>query len=776
MSNETSSRPSIGRRIYDTIIGDRDIGVMLIVATLLYTVNVIGTIGAMRYLLPPEAAVFSGFLIVTIIFAAEAKYIARHAPFIRKLVVIVFIPVTVLAMHSSYYLLAAKLRDAGTAVSHASSPYSDLVNLVYSPNKAMADSLMRRAQEKYEASERERTAGSGTGKTGYGPRAQALQREGDELRDQAAPYLAQLDLMRPYAELDPAVIGPEKTYEAALALWRVTDEAWKRLPDSECATPPCTIPKPTREEFVDEAAESPLLTPMRRALQGDWLSILLLVLASGLDGLVLLLGTAIVKTEEPKTDTRSFVHRVADGFLGARQASKTLQYARKMPVEHIDIRDPLRTMHVRVVGESHAADFWNLLYRHTHPLSGRFDWRAILEHEENESYKDMARWWIDAARANGLLVDTGAEDENEALYYPEDSYYPTTGFYREMHLREVAHRDGLPEVTDDKKPERVMRVLLPEPIKRKEGEPVKLMRPLSTASSKKTTVAATTVTAQAPVTPLRGSSVPVVAAPGALRAASQTIVPDDTPRTAQPAPTPTTTRSPMAFARGGSYAHSTAHTTAPQLRVVTPPPPDVTAGAPTLEADEVTVQSAPVRVDAPVSRLQAPTGEDPPLVPVEDEIATTLVVEDSEDAPVDAVAQNPDEEDTHPSIMMDVAELPPVVEEPIAEVVPEPTPVPAPVAAPVAAMAPPPEWDPDMWEDKPTATRGVSRAKLRAATMDGAAGQTGIRDDALRTGSLVRLSYMTKPPRTQNGGDAYAPRVRAHLRQAAAEALARGGK
>src|SRR5262245_11591803 len=109
--------------LHATFIGDRDVGVMLIVATLLYGVNAIGTIGSMSYLLPWHGALASGLLIVTIIFAAEAKYIARHAPFVRKTTLLVFIPVTVLAMHSFYYSQAAALRDSGQAVSQAASPH-----------------------------------------------------------------------------------------------------------------------------------------------------------------------------------------------------------------------------------------------------------------------------------------------------------------------------------------------------------------------------------------------------------------------------------------------------------------------------------------------------------------------------------------------------------------------------------------------------------------------------------------------------------------------------
>ena len=766
-TDPTTPQPSLGQRIHATLIGDRDPVLLLLIAIILLGVNGYGVVSGMNMILPIEPSIGAGIVVCGLLFAFEADYAGRHSKRIKRLGVVLLIPFVVFWMFTKYYTMAAQFRDAGELISFAATPHSDLVTIVYTPKKAVADSLARRSEEKYAASERERTSGTGTGARGYGPRAQALQREGDELRDQSAEYTAILELQKAYAEIDTATISPEKTYEITLALWRVTPEftttakgeimLWKclRLREGTGASgvpPVCedVIPQPTREQFVDETRQNPVLTPTLRLLAWDPVAWAVLLISLFFDGVALAAGTAIVKKEEPEpvADNRSMVERASGWLLGARQARKTLQYARNMPVEHIDIRDPLRTMHVRVVGERHAADFWNLLYRHTHPLSGRLDWAAILKHD-NESFQDVARWWVDAARANGLLVDTGAEDEDEALYYPKDSYFPTTNFYREMHLREIAHRDGLPPAKDGESPERVMRVLLPDPIKRQPGAAVELMRPLKTSSRPRTTTADPnaivtsapppySAVAAAPLAaPARAAVAPpqafvAVAPPRVATLARQTLVPPEPqPHVNRPVVS-AAARSPMAFARGG-----VAFAVSPETRGAAP---------------ETTVEV--VTVDAPALRVLPPMVEEEDVATVEStpELLEAMLPANPDDLPDisgDVTVVDADDElvDTDPSILV-------------------PVPVPA-EPPPPAVFAP--SFDPADWDEKPTATRSVSRSKLRAATQDGNTAMN--RDDALAPGKVARLVYMTKPIVAGTLAEPHAPTLRAHVLGMAQEAF-----
>lgn len=748
MSTETSSTttPSTAwgrfKHSVNEWAAERDMVLMTLLGGFLLG-GMAGTIGGAAKLFPFEMAVVVGVSITLMLFALEAGAAGRHAPVKRWIAILALSAVSVYAQVFLYYSALGSDRDALNGIDKAAQQHAELVDTIYAPRKNEARRLQQLADAKYTQSDAEKAAGGRTGAQGYGPVARELRRQGDEYATQAAELTATIEDLKAFAEFDPGTVGPEGTYERDLKLWQSAPPQWKE-----------GVTRPEREFYIDAATELGLMMPIKRLQAGDEIAQSALAIAALIDGMALFLGLAI---EIRKKDKRPTSVKAGERIIGLRQTMATVRHALTHPVSHEQVRDPEAVLHLRLTGEPNAANFANTLYRAIHPLSGRFNYDELARHE-NESYADGARWAVDALRANGFIVDIGTEDEEDAWRVPADQYGRLTSWLREFVLREHAHGQALKE---GETPERVLRAVLPERVVRPPNEPVPLMRPLVGGAARTATVAAPVpVTATTPVTPLHGSAVPVVASPGAVRALTATTSASPTPVSAQ-SHDPTSLRPPMAFARGRGVAHSPAPgLAAPALRVVTPPPPEVVAPAATVEVLEATVEAAPVRVAAP--GLGGPT-----LLPVEEEIATVVDPRELAEPPAPEPEPEPDEEDTHPSLMVDRAALAAAVQ---LEPEPEPEPVVAPAPAPVFA----PMFDEDMWEDRPTATRRVPSNKLRVATQDGS---TGMRDDALRNGSMVRLAYMTRPPaRLQADGNPHAPKLRAHLRAFAGEALARGGR
>lgn len=759
MSDETS-KPTGLRWLYDTLIGERDPWAMILLAVVLLGGGLTGAVGGMEYLLPKPGAFALGIGLTCALFLLEGKYVGKYHPGRRQFFTLVLMVVFAFFMTVRYYHELARTRDAGETTNIAASHHGRLVRVIYAPRLAEAEELTNRAQEKYEASERERNAGTGTGRTGYGPRAQALQREGDEFRDKAAALTGPLARLKPYAEVDVAAMSAEDIFQAAQILYDSAPVEWR-----------AGLSEPQREEYIDASRESPLLTPWIRLAASDpvdWIAWSALALALGIDLTGFGIGSMMVKK---MPDERPVRQRMASGVATAKQTWNTMRQALADPAGHDDVQDPLRVLHLRLEGTTHAADFLDTLYEAIDPETGEIDYQALRNHPD-PSYRRSARWLIDAFRNPGWLSNPA----DGMFVIPAEHYPAVTAWAQSYILKELDHRDSVlladakrekkakPGTKDERSVlpvERRIKAVLPPPVKQDPAAEIRLMRHrVKTAAAE----------ASAPAVAI--SAVPNT--PVVLQASAVEAV--------RPTAAPVAAVVPTALAASTHAVTAAVQTPRPlvveQRRATLVPDEDEVAtihDAPELVRERRTVSVPPVAVEPVTVELVAddptPVGLNPRAVDRIREEVERVKREMERDL----------EEPTQPSMIMRAADLPvPAVEPPPHEHSDEPptdlirvpdeeeptgeVPVPS-RADPPTPLAP---WVPDFseenWADRPTGSTVVTgRPRER--------GESGLvlRDDALRHGRIVSLTYRTQPPRLM-GADLtspHAPRIRAVLRELA---------
>lgn len=807
---ETPTKPNPLRAVYVAVIGDRHPLLMSIIALLILGVTMSATYHTALLMLPWQMAMVAAAIVCVNLFLIEAKYILADRPALRWSALPVLLAVTVYAMWVEYYSWSTHDRELGEVASIAGQPHADLVAAIYGPKKAEAQRERNLAVDRYAAADREKNQGTGTGRTGYGPRAQGLQREGDEHAGRAAELEAVVAILKPYAELDLANATPDEVYSAARNLWSMAPNDWKT-----------GIPIPERSEFVDETRENPLLAPPRRALAGDVNARVMLGVALLVDGFALALGLGIMHKQK-RVDERHIGQKLADVFDYAKVARAHVLERAKQPVSVEAPVDPMRLMYVRVEGEVHAADFVSAVYRAIDPETGELDYTLLRDHE-NESIRDSARWLMDSWRNPGWVVNP---DDGQWVI-PAEKYAQVTAFLRRVILDELDHRNVVQP--DENRVERILKTVLPEPVK-PSADPVKLMR-------RRAAAAAPTATTSAPVTvhalaPQAAAPVPTpsfVVTP-VEPAPHRPLVLAETSRTwptSVPMPPPPVRHRQVVTHEEPSTSHTSTDTSYATTATNGAYPRQSIAIATTWGEDEVRAQPldrptlvpdpdpdpSTTYVEAPpVVEERAPTTYPPEPAPVdeEDEEEPTLpgfrspaapttpppppaapapsISEEVPEPKVEPIEEpepqddddHPDEPDEEPSMQPELFPPPPTLP-PIAEAAPPSAAAPPPVVRTVdirslrratqsvetvspTAEKPKPATPPRAARPapEPGQRRNVSlRTNLRSATREETqAGLTGGLDDALRVGTTLRVAYSTRPP---DDVDTVGPMLRRHV-------------
>ena len=812
------TKPNPWKAAYDSVIGDRHPLLMLIIAVLILGVTMSATYHTAKLMLPWEMALVAAAIVCVNLFLIEAKYILADRPALRWAALPFLLAITVYAMWVEYYRWSTHDREIGEVASIAGQPHADLVAAIYGPKKAEAQRERNLAKDRYEAAEREKTQGTGTGRTGYGPRAQGLQREGDAHAARAAELEAVVAILQPYAEIDAATATPDEVYSAARNLWSMAPTDWKT-----------GIPIPERSQFVDETRENPLLAPPRRALAGDVNARVMFGVALAVDGLALGLGLGIMRKKK-SIDDRHLGQKLGDALDFAKVTRAHLVERAKQPVSVEAPVDPMRLMYVRVEGEIHAADFVSAVYRAIDPETGELDY-ALLRDHENESIRDSARWLMDSWRNPGWIVNP---DDGQWVI-PAEKYPQVTAFLRKVILDELDHRNAVQP--DENRVERILKTVLPEPVK-PSTDPVKLMRRRAAAAAPSATIAAPPQAA-APVLPPAPAPVPTpsfVVTPVEPAPHRPLVLATADPSYTAVAPQPLVRHRQVVTHEEPSTAHTSTDTAYATIDTGTAYPRQSLAVETTWGEDSVRTQPldrptlipdpGATFVEAhPVVEDRVPTTYPPEPANDEDEDGPTLPgfrspappvtpstpstpstptppptpVLDEPDPepkaePIEEPAEDPEPQDDHPDETPDeepsmqpelfpppLPTLPPIAEaaptspppvvrtvdirslrrstQSVETVSPAPTAGPKPATPPRAARPAP----------EPGQRRNVSlRTNLRSATREETqAGLTGTIDDALRVGTTLKVAYSTRPP---TDVDTVGPMLRRHVTTMRAEA------
>ncbi|MBD2207415.1 hypothetical protein H6G33_34150 [Calothrix sp. FACHB-1219] len=239
----------------------------------------------------------SGGIIQLMLFLLLSGSAAKHAPVRKWLTVGVFSFISVYTSFFAYYdHLTAK--DTGKkAFERAVAANAEVYTEVIAPLKNNVSELEGEIKQLRIDLDRElnQPGNSFTGKRGDGNEAQ-------KIRIQIKQKESEL------AKLKPSVIEFDKKYpspkqgDSPQEIFKDTIQAVQLIPNKYRPQEYQGNLNKLRPKFLDEDTGIPLLTPYRKVMKGEDSAIAAILLAIGVDGLIILLGTAIDKRKKIKLD------------------------------------------------------------------------------------------------------------------------------------------------------------------------------------------------------------------------------------------------------------------------------------------------------------------------------------------------------------------------------------------------------------------------------------------------------------------------------------------
>lgn len=261
------------------MVNQRDRG-LLLALTLLSAGSMGTTLLGAKQILPSPLAEVVGVSVQAMLFAMLAGFMLDHAPVRKWLAVGVFSVISVYTSFFTYHDELTGTAETGAQLEVALQAHAIVTGTLYTPLRTDCQVLRGEAEALYEAAKREAGGGSVTGVKGYGPVARKYGREASAKAVDAERACSLANRLQPLFEIDVEGLTPEDIFKADLT-------AWQQAGSKE-------MPAPSRADYVDLNAQVALLTPIHRIAEGQVPAIMALLLALLVDGMGLLLGTAVV--------------------------------------------------------------------------------------------------------------------------------------------------------------------------------------------------------------------------------------------------------------------------------------------------------------------------------------------------------------------------------------------------------------------------------------------------------------------------------------------------
>ena len=278
----------------------------------------------------PVIALPVALFIQSVLFLTLAGLTVKFSVLFRKwFAILIFAG---LSIYTSFFFLYDSLTvetitNRNTA--KATAAHSTLVNQVYAPIKLQANELRREAEFLRNKAIEEEKGGLTTGIPGCGPKCRQYQLEALEKeteRDNFELQVQELDQLYNYALVD---LSPSEIFEQdKLALSQTPREF---LPDEYRSL------KLSRKEYIDEESEVRILAPFYKLKSEDErvreFALTSLAAALLVDGMAIILGTAVIRRRQQKSTLRVLQERLAnviyDCWHGSQELIRAIKHIRR---------------------------------------------------------------------------------------------------------------------------------------------------------------------------------------------------------------------------------------------------------------------------------------------------------------------------------------------------------------------------------------------------------------------------------------------------------------
>jgi hypothetical protein len=254
--------------------------------------------GAMQ-VLPIVLAWVIGGTIQGMLFLLLGEFTVQHAPKRKWVAVTVLTFISVYTSFFTYYKQLAGETNEKLAHEKAVRAHQNFLRDVYTPMKDHLKQLKDEATKTRELVKAEKDRGITSGLEGYGDKARELDVKALELETEAKNFKSTVDELRPKFDYELKQLQPKEILEKDGQTLAEVPKEWQK-----------DYPGLKREMFIDGELDVSLLTPYYKVKRFEEPAIASMGIALGVDGLMIMLGTAITI----KRDRKTLGQLIADGI------------------------------------------------------------------------------------------------------------------------------------------------------------------------------------------------------------------------------------------------------------------------------------------------------------------------------------------------------------------------------------------------------------------------------------------------------------------------------
>ncbi|GGA17390.1 hypothetical protein [Okeania sp. KiyG1] len=290
---------------------ERDTLLMVVLTFFNFGSGATTILGAMQ-ILPIYLAWTVGGAVQLMLFLLQAGLTAKRTPLRKWLAIIILASASVYTSFFTYYGELAQETNEKRAMDRAIQAHNRLVSEVYTPMEDSLRDLQREAERLRAIAEAEKERGIDSGFVGYGEEARKRDKLALEKEIKAENFQKTVNELRPLFEYNLENLKPQDILQKdGEALSSAPQEFRNNYPELK------------RGDYIDEGAEISLLAPYLKVKNQEEAALIALLIAVGVDGMAIMLGTSIVTKLVPPEERRSPVAIVANSIASSIREVRT---------------------------------------------------------------------------------------------------------------------------------------------------------------------------------------------------------------------------------------------------------------------------------------------------------------------------------------------------------------------------------------------------------------------------------------------------------------------
>jgi hypothetical protein len=277
------------------------------------------TVLGAKEIFPSGAGVLMGFSAQLILFLLLTNLVLKDVPLRKWSIVLILISFSVYTSFFSYYKYLAQENDIGIGRDISLQAHQTLYSNVYTPIKNSLETAKSKKIDFDKQAEKEALGKGATRQAGIGSEARAYAQKSVDSEAEIAKLQPIVDNIKALFEYDTNKLDPDEILNkdrkalAAVPFGMLP-------PEYQIANPQSKI---SRDSYIEKDSNVKFYFPIKRIQQGDEISKLSLLIASAVDGLMILLSTAVdSKKGKP---FKALTYFASDYISGYKDATVTLQ-------------------------------------------------------------------------------------------------------------------------------------------------------------------------------------------------------------------------------------------------------------------------------------------------------------------------------------------------------------------------------------------------------------------------------------------------------------------